>query len=833
MSKDYTVDDILADVVSKKGNNNKRQAEQKQAKDFSQKTVMFNAGEVKERLENPQRTNASNSASDLEKTTYFNAQKVGSPYGAYPKREKNFTKRDIMKGFGEKQRLYYDGEEEEVSSKKPKIENSFNFSRTGFSEGATGNGNMGERSFSFDDENEVQEETKRTFQSPNATFKRENSTLKTAPATSKIESKDDGPSYLNNVDDFKLNIDKKLFMDLENEIEEISKEASEEEECSSADLKTEEKSLPQEDDLPKDEVKKTADNYRSPMDEEQVADEISKIHKGVVIRNWITAVLFGLSVYFTVAYKNTAPLPDFILPTGDTMKAFIIFNAVICLIAMLVNSRTVWSGILGFFTFRGDSDTLISFASLACTLQGAVFAGAPDRFYSTHLDLFFPVGILLLLFNGIGKQLLIGRIKNNFAVISSKGKKFALMSVRSQSMRNTIDKIIGSPRDKIVYYCRARWLSGFTTLSYTEDPSDDLCRLISPICIIGAGVISVATYFLTQSAFDAFTAFAVILSLAAPITSTIATNLPLYKMAKEVNKDEAIITGYEAVNEFSKTDTVIVNAPDMFKPEGVILHGIKPFDKTQLEEVITDAASVLTSCHGTLSEVFLQLINGDRSVLKKVDDVKYFDSCGLSAIVDGKEVLIGNRRLMIKNGIEVPSAEYEKKYVKDARNIVYLSNSGKLSSMFIISYHPDEEFLKKLKAVIEEGIDLVVYTTDPNITAEMVADTLQVPRDYVTVMPSKIHGIYQKNTKARSEIPAKIGFVGGIDGMLHTITASIRVKSSISRGIGFQLAFLVIGYLLGTFFAFMGKLSLLNFMYVIGFHAVSLVLGAIAVKYKE
>ena len=84
---------------------------------------------------------------------------------------------------------------------------------------------------------------------------------------------------------------------------------------------------------------------------------------------------------------------------------------------------------------------------------------------------------------------------------------------------------------------------------------------------------------------------------------------------------------------------------------------------------------------------------------------------GISAWVDGKRVLIGNRELMVNHGIEVPSNDYEMRFVKDRKNIIYLSNSGQLSAMFVISYRPNNQTREQLDRMNEKGMSLIINTS--------------------------------------------------------------------------------------------------------------------------
>src|SRR5699024_1593363 len=140
--------------------------------------------------------------------------------------------------------------------------------------------------------------------------------------------------------------------------------------------------------------------------------------------------------------------------------------------------------------------------------------------------------------------------------------------------------------------------------------------------------------------------------------------------------------------------------------------------------------------------------------------VTYEDAMGLSAWVDGKRVLIGNRELMVNHGIEVPSNDYEMRFVKDRKNIIYLSNSGQLSAMFVISYRPNNQTREQLDRMNEKGMSLIINTSDPNITAEKIHAVYDFPLDQIKLMPAKFHAAYEELTAQKEHSPAKIGFIG-------------------------------------------------------------------------
>ena len=113
-----------------------------------------------------------------------------------------------------------------------------------------------------------------------------------------------------------------------------------------------------------------------------------------------------------------------------------------------------------------------------------------------------------------------------------------------------------------------------------------------------------------------------------------------------------MVSGYRAIEELSDINAVVVSASDLFPKGSVMLHGIKTFGQRRIDEAILDAASVVCSCETTLADIFLQVIEGKQDILKPVDSVVYEDGMGLSAWVDSKRVLIGNRELMLNHGVE-------------------------------------------------------------------------------------------------------------------------------------------------------------------------------------
>lgn len=575
------------------------------------------------------------------------------------------------------------------------------------------------------------------------------------------------------------------------------------------------------------------EDYTSPKDKEAIINDMKNIKVGLFIRILICFVVFGISLYLSCASRNIVvggyllPLPEFMIPEQH-FRTYMVVSTLMVALSALICSNTVGGGILSLLKFHADSDALPSLAVLGSMAQGVCFIVRPDFFDAGNLDgnlyFFFPVAILVLVFNLIGKLMVILRIQNNFKIVASERSKNAVNFLTHKDVIREVSKGMSLEEYAIAYPEKAHLLSHFLDNSYSEDHAERISRGLAPACLVAAILSSVLSFIFNKNGAEAVTTFTAVLCICAPLTSSIAANFPLLRLSSKLVPAGAMVAGYSSVDTFSKTEAVILNACDIFRPENVVLHGIKAFDQGKIDAVILDAASVVCSTNGMLTAVFSKIIGANKSMLKPVENITYEDSMGLSAWVDGKRVLIGNRDLLMNHGIEVPSNDYEMRYVKDSKNIIYLSNSGELTAMFVISYHPNAEMQEQLNRLAGQGMYLVVETSDPNITAEKIRDAYQFPIEQIKILPARVHQVYLNLTKERESASSKIGFMGNGVTMLRAILDCIFIRSSISQSVLMQMIALVLGYGIITLFTLMGNLTMIRVSYMLLYQVIWAVL---------
>ena len=567
------------------------------------------------------------------------------------------------------------------------------------------------------------------------------------------------------------------------------------------------------------------EEYNSPEDIESVKNHLKKLKLINIIQLIITVVIFGVLLYWGIALNNVKlPLPSFMLPE-ENMQMFIGMSLGFLILNTLACYSVVGGGLISLFTLKPNGDTAVSLAVIASIIQGASLVALPERILDPGVNMYFCLPSLALLFNLLGKTFMYSRIKRNFDFVTSEEEKYTLGIMNNLSFEKEITRGQNIESPCVVYSSKTKFPTDFLKYSNSPDYSDGLSIITIPIFLVFSIIMAAVSYFFGEHDFMiSLTVFSALMCMGAPLSSTWLSNLPLNRISKSLSEEGAMIAGYKSLDDFDEMNSLSIDANDLFVSGSIVMHGIKTFSNSRIDEAIIDAASVACSSSGILMDIFMEMIQHNQSLLKKVDSIIYEDEMGLSAWVDGKKVLIGNRNLMINHGMTPPSIEYENKFKKDGREVFYLANSGELTAMFVISYIGSEDIKDYLYELSEKGVTLSVYTTDPNITAAKIEEIFEYPQDMVTVMGSKNHAEFNEISCDKERYSSEIVYNGSLAAKIKSVCDVISGKSAVVLGTILQLIFIVGGYGLISFLALMGKMDMASFQFIAIYQLISVFL---------
>jgi Cu+-exporting ATPase len=169
-------------------------------------------------------------------------------------------------------------------------------------------------------------------------------------------------------------------------------------------------------------------------------------------------------------------------------------------------------------------------------------------------------------------------------------------------------------------------------------------------------------------------------------------------------------------------------------------------------EVLRIAASVEAGSEHPLGEAIVRGAAHRTLVLEKVESFEAIAGHGIKGRLAGAPVLLGNRRLMLREGID--PALLEETMVRlelEGKTAMLVAAGGALVGVIAVADTLKPEAKDAIAELKAEGIEVIMLTGDNRRTAEAIAGELGIARVIAEVLPSdkaRIIQDLQKDGKA-------------------------------------------------------------------------------------
>ncbi len=565
---------------------------------------------------------------------------------------------------------------------------------------------------------------------------------------------------------------------------------------------------------------KVVEEFASLEDAPTVREDLKELSTSLAVRLIVLIVLSAINLYIVAANTfSFIPKPSVLDMTANPLLVTLAMTALLCL-AVIIAHTTVLGGLLNFFKLKADGDSLPALAVLACLVESVVFLVFPDALETSGVHLYSLIALLGLVFNCIGKLLIVKRTTLNFKYVTADCDKYATTIIADEHLANDLTKGLLHNIPVTATNRKTAFLSDFLDMSFREDVYDALCRRLAPIIFAAAAVLGIGTYVVTKDPYITLTAVTAVFVICSSFFGLFAVNLPMLNAVKRMHRHGGMMIGYPAVEEFSDVNSATLQGHDLFPTGSVVLHGIKTFKGMRIDDAILDAASILVEANSILSDIFMQVIQGKPELLKKVDTIVYEDAMGITGWVDNRRVLIGSRELMLNHGIDVPSKDYEKRYYDNHNEVIYLSTSGELTAAFIVSLTPDETVAHVLRQMEHNDIFCIVKTVDSILTREKLAEVFEVETELFRVIPSRLHRAYDERHAPSEREESFLANNGTVYSYIRSLVAAKRLRARIMLGIVVLLTSIIIGFGLVTVFGLTNSLHKLGVLYLAGYQLI-------------
>lgn len=304
--------------------------------------------------------------------------------------------------------------------------------------------------------------------------------------------------------------------------------------------------------------------------------------------------------------------------------------------------------------------------------------------------------------------------------------------------------------------------------SKTEKFLNKFANIYTPAVV----VLSVLVYILTRDLHLAIT----FLVIACP--GALIIGAPVSSVAGIGNgaKHGVLVKGGEVMDRFANVDTLVFDKTGTLtkgKPEVTDIH---VFGNYAEEELLAWVAEAETASEHHLGQTIVkEAKTRGLDFNHDPEDVEVIKGNGLAATVEGRVLVIGNKKLMQAKNIIIPAAveQYAIEREKAGNTAIIAAVDGKVAGIFSIADQIRDDAVAALGELRKNGVKkMIMLTGDNKHTAELVATKLGLDEFHAELLPQdKV--AYVKQLKEQGHVVAMAG--DGVNDAPAIATADIGV----------------------------------------------------------
>lgn len=324
-----------------------------------------------------------------------------------------------------------------------------------------------------------------------------------------------------------------------------------------------------------------------------------------------------------------------------------------------------------------------------------------------------------------------------------------------------------------------------TSRAPIQDLTDKISGIFVPVVVI-LGLLTFWVWFvLLGDSFVTSLLYGVaVLIIACPCALGLATPTALMVGTGRSAKMGILLKNGTVLQEIQKVQTIV------FDKTGTLTEG-KPVVTDVIgdeREVLSLAASLEDVSQHPLAQAIVNRASELGISLYPVENFQALHGKGVTGIINSKQVLLGNAKLLADLAIPHDYQERFDLLKKEAKTVVFLSVDGKLKGLIALQDVPKENAREAIAKLKKRGLRTVMLTGDNAGVAHAIAEQIGIEEVIANVLPEeKAHEIHklQKN--------GKLAFVGdGINDAPALSVADVGIAMGSGTDIAIESADLVL-----------------------------------------
>lgn len=273
-----------------------------------------------------------------------------------------------------------------------------------------------------------------------------------------------------------------------------------------------------------------------------------------------------------------------------------------------------------------------------------------------------------------------------------------------------------------------------------------------------------------------------VLIIACPCALGLATPMSIMVGTGKGAQNGVLIKNAEALESMEKVDTIVVDKTGTLtagKPELTAIEALGGLDE---DELLVLVAAVETASEHPLAEAIVNAAKAKSLDMVKASDFSSTTGEGAQALVNGKQVAVGNSKFMQRlNSFDSALSERADKRRKDGETVMFVAVDGQAAGLISVADPIKPSTSEAISLLHTAGLRVVMLTGDNEITARAVASKLNIDEVHADVSPEDKNRII-KELQSSGKVVAMAG-----DG-INDAPALAQADVGIAMGTGTDVA---------------------------------------------
>jgi P-type Cu+ transporter len=280
----------------------------------------------------------------------------------------------------------------------------------------------------------------------------------------------------------------------------------------------------------------------------------------------------------------------------------------------------------------------------------------------------------------------------------------------------------------------------------------------------------------------ALVAAVTVLIIACPCALGLATPMSIMVGTGRGAQAGVLIKNAQALERFAKVDTLVVDKTGTLTEGKPKVTALIPAEGVDEADLLRLAASLERASEHPLAAAIVAAAKERGIDLLEASDFDSVTGKGVRGKVEGREVALGNRRLLESLGIDPgPFAERAERQRAEGETVMFVAVDGRPAGLVCVADPIKESTPQALEALRADGLHIVMLTGDNRTTAEAVARKVGIEEIHAEVLPEHKNEVIRR-LREQGKVVAMAG-----DG-INDAPALAQADIGIAMGTGADVA---------------------------------------------